>query len=97
MFALPAIGTYGNAGKFPLRGPGINNWDLAIFKTFPMGKGTRLQIRWEMYNALNHTQFLAFDTNARFTPTGEQVNPRFGEYISARQPRRMQFALRFAF
>ena len=97
MFALPAIGTYGNSGKFPLRGPGMNNWDIAIFKTFPMRKGTSLQFRWEMYNAFNHTQFAAFDTNARFTPTGEQVNPRFGEYISARPPRRMQLALRFAF
>ena len=97
MFTLPAIGTYGNSGKFPLRGPGINNWDIAIFKAFSIRGEMRLQIRWEMYNALNHTQFATFDTSARFTPSGEQVNPRFGEYTSARPPRRMQFGLRFSF
>lgn len=97
MFALPAIGNYGNAGKFPLRGPGINNWDIAIFKDFSIHQEMKLQIRCEVYNALNTTQFAAFDTNARFTPSGEQVNPRFGEYISARPPRRMQFAARFSF
>jgi hypothetical protein len=97
MFALPDIGTYGNSGKFPLRGPGINNWDVAIFKTFSMPHETKLQFRWEMYNAFNHTQFATFDTSARFTPSGEQVNPRFGEYTSARAPRQMQFALRFTF
>lgn len=97
MFTLPAIGSYGNAGKFPLRGPGINNWDIAIFKDFSIHQEMKLQIRCEVYNALNTTQFAAFDTNARFTPSGEQVNPRFGEYISARPPRRMQFAARFTF
>src|SRR6266849_8963128 len=31
-FSLPAVGTYGNSGRSPLRRPGINNWDVAIFK-----------------------------------------------------------------
>lgn len=96
-FALPAVGTYGNSGKFPLRGPGINNFDIGIFKNFFLRESSQLQFRLEMYNAFNHTQFSAFDTTARFTPAGEQINRRFGEFISARAPRQMQLALRFSF
>ena len=57
----------------------------------------RIQFRWEMYNAFNHTQFSSFDTSARFDPAGNQVNTRFGEYTAARSPRIMQFSLRFMF
>lgn len=98
VFRLPAIGTAGNAAKTVLRGPGINNWDMALFKTFPVRERLRLQFRWEMYNAFNHTQFSGLDTAARFDPaTGAQVNARFGEFTSTREPRQMQFALRLSF
>jgi len=88
----------GNAPKDPIRGPGINNWDLSVFKNFRLGEGERrLQFRWEMYNAFNHTQFSGLDTGARFDPAGNQVNARFGEYTAARDARRMQLALKFYF
>src|SRR5262249_28861741 len=29
-------GTFGNAGRNIIRGPGFQNWDLSIFKTFPV-------------------------------------------------------------
>jgi len=31
-FARPAKGTLGNAGKYVVRGPGLNNWDLGLYK-----------------------------------------------------------------
>lgn len=98
-FSLPAVGNYGNAGRSPLRRPGINNWDVAIFKNIPVqGERMSFQIRWEMYNFFNHTQFSAFNTVARFNPsTGQQADPTFGQYTAALQPRRMQFGLRFNF
>jgi hypothetical protein len=55
------------------------------------------QLRWEMYNAFNHTQFSGLDTGTRFDPVGRQTNTRFGALISARDPRRMQGSLRFQF
>jgi len=98
VFRLPAVGTIGNAAKTLIRGPGVNNWDTAIFKNFPITERARLQFRWEIYNVFNHTQFSGLDTGARFDPkTGEQVNTRFGQFTSARSPRQMQFALRFYF
>jgi hypothetical protein len=95
--ALPAVGTFGNAGSRPLRGPGFANLDTAVFKNITFTERTRLQFRWELYNSLNNTQFSSYGTSATFTASGQQVNPTFGQYTAARPARRMQFALRFSF
>ena len=98
VFARPARGDFGNAPKDVFRRPGQGNWDLSFFKLFPVGSEKRnLQLRWEMYNALNHTQFSDVDSTARFDAQGRQVNTRFGEVTGARNPRRMQASLRFTF
>ena len=98
MFARPAKGSFGNAGVGILRGPGINNWDIAISKRIPVaGEQRYFQFRGEFFNAWNHTQFSGLDTTARFDPAGKQVNPNFGAYTSARDPRRIQLSLRFMF
>lgn len=98
VFARPARGDFGNAPKDVFRRPGIGNWDISFFKLFPIKSERRyLQLRWEMYNAFNHTQFSDVDSTARFDAQGRQVNTRFGEVIGARNPRRMQASLRFTF
>jgi hypothetical protein len=97
VFRMPEKGTVGNAAKTLIRGPGINNWDLAVTKNIAIREPMRLQFRWEMYNAFNHTQFSALDTAARFDAQGNQINARCGEFTTARLPRLMQFALRLHF
>jgi hypothetical protein len=97
VFAPSPVGSIGNAAKKNIRGPGINNWDVALFKSFPIREQVKVQLRWELYNAFNHTQFSALDTTARWDAVGAQVNPRFGEFTGARNPRQMQFALRLFF
>lgn len=97
VFARPAQGTWGNAPKDVVRGPGINNWDISIFKNFPVKEIGRLQFRWELYNAFNHAQFQGVDTTARFDPAGNQVNGRFGALTSTAPGRVMQGSLRFIF
>ncbi len=95
-FARPERGTFGNAGVNILRGPGINNWDLAVYRRFPVGNERRyLQFRAEMYNSANHTQFSSLDTSARFDTAGAQINPLFLTPTGARPARRIQFALKF--
>ena len=96
-FARPARGTLGSAAKDVFRGPGVNNWDMALYKNIYVRESARLQFRWETYNTFNHTQFAGIDTTARFDPAGKQVNGRFGQIISSRSPRRMQLALKFIF
>jgi hypothetical protein len=96
-FSRPARGDYGNASRLPVRGPGTNNWDLTFFKNFAIKGNAKLQFRWEMYNAFNHTQFLDIDRTARFDASGNQVNARFGQGITTRNPRIMQGSVRFTF
>jgi hypothetical protein len=95
--ARPGRGDFGNASRLPIRGPGINNWDLTVFKNFPIKGRTHLQFRWEVYNLFNHTQYLDIDRAARFDAQGNQVNARFGQAISARPARIMQGSIRLSF
>jgi hypothetical protein len=96
--ARPAKNDYGNAPKDIFRLPGMNNWDITMFKRFPIRSEERsLELRWEMYNAFNHTQLSGVNSTARFDPSGNQVNAQFGQATGARSPRIMQGELRFRF
>ena len=97
-FGRPVKGDHGNAPKDVIRGPGLNNWDLSIQKHIPLWSDSRLlQIRGELYNTWNHTQFNAVDTSALFSPAGQQVNSRFGALIGANPPRVIQLSMRVTF
>jgi hypothetical protein len=97
-FCRPGMNDPGNAGKYDIRNPGVNNWDLAIAKNFPIRSEKRyLSLRWEAYNAFNHTQYAGLGTTARFDPSGNQTNALFGTVTSTRTPRVMQGSLRFTF
>ena len=97
-FARPGKNDPGNAGKWSVRNPGVNNWDLALSKQFPLHSERRLfQFRWEAYNAFNHTQYTGLNTTARFDLAGLQTNALFGQVTSTRAPRVMQGSLRFIF
>jgi len=74
-----------------IRGPGTNNWDISINKKWPIAsEKRRLEFRFEMYNAWNHTQFSSVDTTARFAPDGSQTNQRFGQLTAANPARQIQ-------
>ena len=88
-FAQPAAGSFGTSGRNILRGPGVNNLDLAAFKNFELGKGTRVQFRLESFNTLNHTQFNGVSTNL--------TSSNFGVVTSARPGRINQLGLKFIF
>ena len=97
-FARTPLRSFGNAGVGILRGPGVNNFDMALAKRFPLWSDQRFfQFRTEFFNAFNHTQFSGLDTTARFNPAGQQVNPTFGSFTSARSPRIIQFSARVVF
>jgi hypothetical protein len=81
-----------------VRGPGINNFDMAIFKNVPIRERYHFQFRFEAYNVFNHTQFSGMNTTAQFNPaTGQQVNAALGTLTAARTPRVGQASLRFSF
>jgi hypothetical protein len=50
--------TFGNVGRYiPMRGPGMANWDLSLFKTVPIKERMWVQFRAEMLNAFNTPMF----------------------------------------
>ena len=98
VFKRTPQGAFGNAGTGLLYGPGINNWDLAISKRFPLFSERRfVQFRTELFNAWNHTQFAGQNPTARFDKNGVQTDPNFGVYTSAFKPRNIQLSLKVVF
>jgi hypothetical protein len=97
VFRAPAVGTVGNAARTLLRQPGTNNWDITATKNLPVHERLRLQLRCELYNAFNHTQFSSFDTGARIDAQGNQVNSNFGAFTAAAPARLLQLAIRASF
>ena len=89
----------GNASKAPIYGPGLNNWDISMFKNFLLSENgqRRLQFRFETYNTFNHTQYNAVDTGARFDATNKQTNTNYGFFTGAALARRVVVGLKFYF
>jgi hypothetical protein len=85
-YALPDFGTFGDAGRNSLDGPGSKNVNLALTRRVPLRRGV-FQLRLEIFNAFNWTNF---DQPENFIGL-----PTFGRILSAGAPRRMQLGLRY--
>jgi hypothetical protein len=92
-FVPPPAGEYGTAPVAPLRLPGRHQWDIAFSKRLNLGRGTRLQLRADLINAFNQTQFLDVDTVCGGTTA---CDPRsgFGQVTSTRPAREIQLGIR---
>jgi hypothetical protein len=88
---LPAFGTFGNTGRNVLRGPGLVDWDLSLFKTTRITERVGLQFRAESFNILNHTN-LGFPTQTVGTPSAAGIISR-----TATESRRIQLGLKLTF
>ncbi len=89
-FAEAPLGQIGNAPRTICCGPGIVNFDLGVHKDFRLSESTQLQLRTEIFNIFNHTQFLNPDGNITNGDT-------FGLVRRARDPRLIQLAIRLSF
>jgi hypothetical protein len=56
-FIQPLPGTYGNAGRNILQGPGLAETDVSLGKKFSLSDRLDLQFRSEFFNVFNHTNF----------------------------------------
>lgn len=81
--------TFGNAGRNILVGPGMVNFDFAVFKRFSITEGLAAQFHFEGFNFFNTPQF--------GNPNLEVGNRNFGQITSAGRPRDLQFGLKFIF
>ncbi|MGH9684872.1 MAG: TonB-dependent receptor domain-containing protein [Candidatus Acidiferrales bacterium] len=91
--------TFGNAGRNIVRGPGLQNWDFSIFKTFPVHEQMHFEFRAEFFNIWNHVNplFEPLDLISEEPTSLEFGTPQFGAAQGARDPRFIQFALKFYF
>jgi hypothetical protein len=85
-FSLPAYGTFGNAGRNLLDGPGYRSVNVAIVKLARLNPRVRLQLRAEAYNLFNTVNY--------DQPDNYFGSPTFGQILSAQAPRRVQFGAR---
>jgi hypothetical protein len=90
-FANPAIGSFGDLTHNAARGPGRDNWNMSLFKSFVFSesRGSRLEFRVETFNLWNHTQFNQVSNNFG--------SGNFGQFTSAFDPRILQIGLKLYF
>jgi outer membrane receptor protein involved in Fe transport len=88
-FAANAINTYGTLGRNTFIGPGFANLDLGVVKDFAPQERFKAQLRFEMFNSLNHANFS--------NPAASRTSGTFMQITSASDPRILQLALRFGF
>jgi hypothetical protein len=73
--ALPPTGRVGTSGRNQYYGPGLQNFNFAVAKVFPLGtERFRLRFRADFFNLFNHTNFA--------NPTGSQSSANFGKITS---------------
>ncbi|MGA2846767.1 MAG: TonB-dependent receptor [Candidatus Acidiferrales bacterium] len=91
-------GTFGDAGRNIIRGPGLHNWDLSFIKQFPVHEQMHFEFRAELFNIWNHPNKTFTDV----TTTDENFSTelgatQFGFPTASLPPRLIQFALKFYF
>jgi hypothetical protein len=52
-----ARAAFGTSGFDSIMGPGINNWDMGVHKSFTIHEEMKFTFRAEFFNIWNHTQF----------------------------------------
>lgn len=97
-FAIPAAGTFGNAGRNIARGPGAWQIDTALIRNIAVTERLRLVFRAEAFNVLNHPQFGQPGANfSNLASFGQITSERNATGIGTGTPRELEFALRLEF
>ena len=96
-FSAPALGTYGNLGFDGLRGPGRDDWNLSLFKSFLISesRGSRIEFRAESFNTWNHTQFKGDINNGGISIN--EGSSYFGAVTAAFDPREFQLGIKLIY
>jgi outer membrane receptor protein involved in Fe transport len=100
-FQSPVQGAFGNGGRNPVRGPGINNWDMSFSKStdipwfgrhsgWAAAESAKIEFRGAMFNVFNHTSFGNPGPTVGDSSFGQITGTNIG-------PREIQFGLRLEF
>ena len=96
-FSMPANGTFGNAGRNLVRGPGLWQTDMSLGKKFRLSERFSAELRASAFNLFNRSQFglpTADISSAAFGRITTTVN---SSVTGSGTPRQFQFMLRLAF
>jgi hypothetical protein len=86
----PLLGNDGTSGRNHLRLAGLTDFDVAFSKLFKITESKRFQLRWEMFNVLNHPNLSGYNNNF--------ASGAFNTYNStATNMRQMQVSAKFIF
>ena len=88
-FSDPTLGTFATTPRSICCGPGENQWDITFSKRIAITEAKYFQFRADIFNLFNKTEFV--------NPDGNFSNTTFGQVLQARDPRAIQFALKFYF
>ena len=89
VFSMPDYGTFGNAGRNIIQGPGLANIDFSLLKDAALGENVTLQFRTEFFNLFNTPNFL--------NPNNFFGTPGFGRMLASRDGREVQFGIKLIF
>jgi len=88
-FTAPASGTYGNAGRNTIIGPGSWVANFVLSKNFPIRDGQSVEVRAEADNVFNHPNAAGIDTNL--------TSATYGQVTSVGSMRKMVLSARYRF
>ncbi len=88
-FSLPPTGQFGDEETGAIVGPGLVDFDFSLIKNFRFHERQNLQFRAELFNSVNHPNFL--------NPVTTFNSPAFGTITGALSGREIQFGLRYSF
>jgi hypothetical protein len=88
------LGTIGNAPRTLCCGPGIVNFDMSILKSTPITERVKMEFRAEFFNIFNHAQFIGVQGDISGVANSGAT---FGSVLRARDPRLIQFGVKFIF
>jgi hypothetical protein len=88
-FQIAPYGSFGNAGRNIVEGPGLATINVSLVKDTQVNEHLKVQFKAEVFNLLNRVNF--------GLPDNFIGSPTFGSILSAGDPRRFQFALRLLF
>jgi hypothetical protein len=100
-FSAPACATgpdcFGDLEHDSVRGPGRDDWNLSLFKSFVISqeRGSRIEFRVETFNTWNHTQFKGDYNNGGISNNFGASN--FGSVTAAFDPREFQLGLKLIY
>jgi hypothetical protein len=92
--------TFGDEGRNITHGPGYQIWDLTLMKVIPVKEQMRFEFRTDFFNIWNHVNPLwgPFGAAGQVAPVAIELGTQqFGTYQAAKDPRFIQFAMKFYF